>query len=263
MELSIVVPTLNEAASLATCLQSARQMGTDRLSLAQIIVADGGSTDATCEIAREAGARVVETTASRGAQLRAGVEATTGEVVLMLHADSRLPADAGEQLATALLDKNAQAGFFRQRIDAAGWRYRLVERGNAFRGRVLRLPYGDQAIFLRRDLLDQVGGVPSLPLMEDVALMRRVAKLTGPVELPGPLLVSPRRWQRHGLVRQTLRNWSLVLGYLAGVPVERLTQWYAPHVSPTTAKEADSSTVRATSQPAPSAGQRRSTRSPR
>ncbi len=261
MKLSIVVPTLNEAKNLAACLKSAEQAGTDRIALAEIVVADGGSSDVTCEIARRAGATVIQTVASRGAQLRAGIEATHGDVVLMLHADSRLPTDAGEQLAEALLDKKAQAGFFRQEIDAAGWRYRLIERGNAFRGRVLRLPYGDQAIFLRRDLLDRVGGVPSLPLMEDVTLMRRVSRLVRPEQLPGPLLVSPRRWQRHGLARQTLRNWSLVLAYFSGVSVDRLQKWYAPHVKKTPVKQADSSIARATPRPVPSASQRHSSHS--
>lgn len=223
----VVVPALNEAAEVAACVASARAIACDRLGVGRVVVADGGSADATVAEARGAGAEVVLAPAGRGAQLRAGVAATDADVVLMLHADNRLPPRGGRQLADAL-GAGARVGFFRQRIDAPGRRFRVIERGNAWRGRVLRLPYGDQAIFVERALLDRVGGVPDLPLMEDVALMQRVRRHARPVLLDGPIEVSARRWRENGVVRQTARNWALLAAFLLGVPAARLAPRYRP-----------------------------------
>lgn len=148
----------------------------------------------------------------------------------MLHADT-VPCPAmGVQLAEALADPAVGCGAFRQRIDASGLLYRWLEAGNAFRARRLRTPYGDQAIFVRSELLERVGGVPDLPLMEDVELMRRLREHTRPVLLDGPLTVSARRWRRRGVVRQTATNWALVLAYRCGVSPERLASWYGREV---------------------------------
>ena len=228
MKLSVVIPTLNEAAEITGCVESAWGAAGTRMSVAEVVVADGGSVDGGARLAEDAGAAVVLGRRGRGEQLRAGVEATTGDVVLMLHADCRLPRGAGDQIARAI-DRGARLGFFRQKIDAPGAAYRWLEYGNLWRGRLLRLPYGDQSIFLRRDLLEEVGGVPGLPLMEDVALMQRARRLARPAVLPGPLRVSARRWKRHGVVRQTLRNWSLLAAFTMGVPAERLVRRYAVH----------------------------------
>lgn len=226
MKLSIVIPTLEEEANLPATLAAVRELSPAWGGEIETLVVDAGSQDATARLAEEAGARVLQTTPGRGRQLRAGCEAATGEAVLLLHADT-VPCPAmGGQLAEALCDPAVGCGAFRQQIDARGVLYRWLEAGNAFRARRMRTPYGDQAIFVRRDLLERVGGVPDLPLMEDVELMRRLRKHTRPVLLDGPLKVSARRWRRHGVIRQTATNWALVMAFRCGVSPARLARWY-------------------------------------
>ena len=227
--LAVVIPVLNEAELVAASVASALGLSAQGLEVAEVVVSDGGSDDATRMEATKAGARVIDSPRGRGAQLRAAIEQTQADVILMLHADSRLDPAAAEQLATALSDKKTVCGAFRQQIDEQGAGYRLLEWGNALRVRLLGLPYGDQAIFVRRDALDSLGGVPDLPLLEDVALMQRLRWRGWPVLLPGPVVVSARRWRRHGLLRQPLRNWALLMAFTFGVPVKRLVKLYRPN----------------------------------
>jgi rSAM/selenodomain-associated transferase 2 len=232
IRVSVVIPALNESPRIARAVQSAWELAPSTaaaagVEVAEVIVVDGQSDDATAEIARHAGATVVQAARGRGTQLRAGVEASTGEVVVFLHADNRLGPNAGSALANALREERTLWGAFRQRIEAPGAVYRAIEWGNACRVSLLGLAYGDQAMFVRRDALDRVGGAPPLPLMEDVALSQRLRRLARPLLLPGPVYVSPRRWQRRGALLQTATNCLLVAKFLAGVPAERLAKEYA------------------------------------
>ena len=122
-----------------------------------------------------------------------------------------------------------QAGAFRQRIDAAGWLYRWLERGNAWRARRWARPLGDQGIFVRRGLFERIGGFPETALMEDVLLVRRIRQYSRPILLPGPIHISARRWQRHGVIRQTARNWLLLAAFGLGVNPDQLSAFYPPH----------------------------------
>ncbi|MEO1498303.1 MAG: TIGR04283 family arsenosugar biosynthesis glycosyltransferase [Planctomycetota bacterium] len=230
LRISVLTPTLNEERHIGGAVASAIEAAAD-----EVIVADGGSIDGTVRVARQAGAKVVSGERGRGSQLRLASQHATGEVLLVLHADNRLPPTAREQIERALSNRRVVCGAFRQRIDAEGWLYRWLERGNALRAHRLRLPYGDQGVFVRRETLEAIGGVPSLPLMEDVAMMQRLNRLINrrgdrsPVLLDGPLAVSARRWRQAGVVRQTLRNWSLLAAFVCGVSAERLAARYAPH----------------------------------
>lgn len=241
MKLSVLIPTLNEAERIVECLDSVQRLAAGWPGPLEVVVADGGSDDATRSMAASAGAIVVTCPPGRGNQLRLGANQSTGDVILMLHADTRLAAEASLQLAEALDDPQVGCGAFRQQIDAVGRRFRWLEAGNAFRVRRLGMPYGDQAIFVRRSLLEAVGGVPALPLMEDVALMRRLRKRAWPVLLPGPLLVSARRWEQNGVVRQTGQNWAFVVMYHLGVSPERLASWYRKTKTPSRDSQAVSS----------------------
>ncbi len=222
MKISVIIPTLNEAVRLPAAVSSARAGG-----CFEVIVGDGGSTDATTHVAGTLGCRVVTAPRGRGPQQNAAARIASGDVLLFLHADSRLPGDAAEQIRGAIARDGVQVGAFRQRIERPEWPYRILEVGNALRVRTLRLAYGDQAIFIRRDLFFALQGFPEWPLMEDVGLMQKLRRLGHrPVLLRGPVFVSARRWERCGIVRQTVRNWSLLAAFFCGVSPDRLARHY-------------------------------------
>lgn len=218
--ISVVIPTFNERDRIREAICSARAAGR-----CEVIVADGGSTDGTP--AEAAGAdRLLQAERGRSSQQNAGARVASGETLLFLHADCRLPANALAAVRAALEDRRVVAGCFRQRIDAAGLRFRLLERGNALRVRALKWAYGDQGIFVRREAFEDVGGFPPLPLMEDLYLMKRLKRRGSVVLLPERIVVSARRWRTHGFVRQTAKNWTLLALAHLGVSPERLARWY-------------------------------------
>jgi rSAM/selenodomain-associated transferase 2 len=197
--LSIVVPTLNEAATLGRCLDAARACGRVR----EIIVADGGSTDGTLAIAQTAGAAVVAAGKGRGGQLRAGAARATGDVLLFLHADSILKPDAGERVVRNLERNPAAAGgCLGMRFEEGGWVRRVIAALNNGRAALTGIGFGDQAQFVRRNALERIGGFPGLMLMEDVELSLRLKRIGRPLYLPGGVVVSGRRWQARGSIRR-------------------------------------------------------------
>ena len=221
LRISVIIPTLNEEEGLPqllTALQS--QPGLE------IIVVDGGSADRTVACAQRHGILVATTAAGRGTQLQRGAELASGEVLLFLHADTLLPADFAAQVHGTLARPHTAAGAFRLRIDAPGRGYRCLEWGANLRARLLELPYGDQAIFVRRQLLRQAGGVPAQPILEDVALVRRLQHLGRIRIAPATVITSARRWQRLGLVCTTVRNQLMLLGAACGVPLPTLYRFY-------------------------------------
>lgn len=222
MQLSVVIPTLDEASCIARTIRSAWG-----LRPIEVIVSDGHSSDGTCDIARTEGAVVVESERGRGTQLNVGVQRAAGDVLLFLHSDTWLLPTSRGQMDAALADDRIVGGAFRQQIENPRLIFRWLERGNALRVRWLRLPYGDQGIFLRRSAFDALGGFPDVRLMEDVLLMREIRRRNWPIRLlDGPIHVDPRRWIERGVVRQTLRNWCLLAGLQLGVPPNRLADWY-------------------------------------
>ncbi len=226
-ELSVVVPTLNEAATLPRLLGD---LGVLRVPY-EIVVADGGSVDGTVGVARTAGARVVRAPRGRASQLNAGAQASSGHWLCFLHADVRVPPAAREALERTLSRDDAVAAVWGFRIDASGFWARFMELGTRIRDRVGGLPYGDQGLLLRRRLFQQVGGYPDTPIMEDVAMVRALSRRVRVERLGAPLVVSPRRWRREGPYRTWLRNGLLVTAYLAGVSPTRLARWYRPEAS--------------------------------
>lgn len=218
-DISIVIPTLNEQTSVGIAIESAIDAGGG-----EIIVADGGSTDRTLSVARDAGAsKIVHSFPGRGIQQNAGAAVATRDVILFLHADNRLGADCLMQIAAA---GDFVWGCFHHRIDSPRRRFRSIEYGNGLRVRWSAMAFGDQAIFVRTSVFRQQGGFPEIPLMEDVELSRRLRRLRRPRLLPGPITISPRRWEKHGVVRQTLTNWSIQLAHAVGTSPEKLSRWY-------------------------------------
>ena len=209
--LSVVIPALNEAPHVGRAVESAFAAGAG-----EVIVSDGGSSDRTVAIARELGAIVVETASGRGPQQNAGAAAASGQTLLFLHADSWLE---------GRVEASSGWGCLTQRIDATGHRWRILERGNNWRGRRGR-PYGDQAIWCSRSLFDRVGGFPDWPLFEDVAMADRLRAIESGRQLAAVVVTSPRRWQQTGIVRQTVLNRGLLAAFRLGVSPQRLAKWY-------------------------------------
>lgn len=225
--LSVVIPTLDEAARLPALLADLEALGD-----VEVVVADGGSGDGTPERAREAGARVVRAPRGRGRQLRAGAEAAAGEWLLFLHADARLSPAAAAAVASFLADAGPErAAYFRFAVAARGWPWRLLEAGQRLRERMTGLVYGDQGLLVHRTLYRTAGGHPAWPLMEDVAVVDRIRRAGGLERLDVPLPTSPRRYHREGPL-VPLRN-ALLLGlFRLGADPARLARWYGPPGDP-------------------------------
>ncbi len=220
MSVSVIVPTLNEEGCLAETLRAVRRQGPR-----EIIVADGGSTDGTRWAAAGAD-QFLDAPRGRAAQMNAGAARASGDVLLFLHADCR-PEDGALAEAERLLRRpGVAAGCFRMRVAAEGPLYRLIDACATARVRLTGLVYGDQGLFVRREVFRRAGGFPPLRLMEDVFFSRALRRLGRVVVAPRRLLVSPRRWQRAGLVRQTLRNWTLTALAAGGVHPDRLAAFY-------------------------------------
>jgi len=218
------VPALNEAASLPGLLADLRGL----VPVPEVIVVDGGSSDATCSVARELGARVLPAPRGRGSQLRIGAAAANAPLLCFLHADVRLDPPALREIERLAESRPAGAYAFRLAIDRAGLAYRIVEWGANVRSGWGGLPYGDQGLLIRREDYDAAGGYPPVPLMEDVALVRALRRTTRIRMLPAVVRVSARRWERDGVIQGTWANWRLLLAYLRGVPPERLALCYRP-----------------------------------
>jgi len=225
--ISVIIPALNEAACIARAIQAAWVAGAD-----EVIVVDGQSQDTTPEIARLHGATVLSSPAGRAIQQNSGAAMARGNVLLFMHGDNWLDPDAGRQIRACLDDPKTLGGAFQQHIEAPGRLYRLLEWGNAARVRWRGMAYGDQAIFMRRETFERLNHFSPVKLMEDVLLMRSFRKLAQPVLLPGPVHVHPRRWQQHGVIIQTLRNWSLRLAHAAGFSPDQLAHFYPVHKVP-------------------------------
>ena len=219
MELSAIIPTLNEAETLAATLE-AMPPG------AELIVSDGGSADETVSIAERHGARVVTGERGRALQMNRGAKAAAGDVLLFVHADCVLGPDTRDEVVHALEDSQTVGGAFRLRIRDASWGLKLIAATANFRARHLGTSYGDQGLFVRRSAFDQVGGYPELPFMEDVALVRKLGKMGKLVQLNAPITTGRRHWQKLGPLATTLLNWSVVLLYTIGVPAGILAPYY-------------------------------------
>lgn len=216
MKISVVIPTLDEAARIAGAVESATAPGVE------VVVVDGGSRDATVRLARDAGARVLACARGRARQLRMGSEASTGEAILFLHADTRLERGWPERVAYALSDPDCAGGAFRLRFAERGLRARSIEWGVAIRVALFGLPYGDQALFVRRSVLEQMGGLPIVPMMEDLDLVRAI-KRAGRLRIADArATTSARRYVETGALRTVARHQLALLGWWLGWDRERL-----------------------------------------
>jgi len=219
--ISVIIPTLNEAAHLADTIRSARQGNP-----LEILVVDGGSGDGTTEIARQNAARVLLSTPGRARQMNTGAAVASGDILLFLHADTILPERYPQHVCRVLADGRTACGAFRFRIVGDFPGKRFVEAMTAFRSRCLAMPYGDQSLFLRRNDFVRLGGFKDLAIMEDYDFVLRARRLGCLALTEAAVLTSARRWQRLGVLRTTIVNQIMIAGYRLGVSPERLAAFY-------------------------------------
>lgn len=220
---SVVLPVLNEAERLPATLESTRV-----LPGSEVIVVDGGSRDGSRDVARQFGCRLLDAPRGRAVQMNAGADVARGEVLLFLHADCRLPPDAGPALRQALGDDRVGWGAFRHRIDSPRLSLRVIAAADNVRAGWLRRPFGDQAIFVRRTLFQEVGGYPDVPLLEDLGLARKLRRAARFRLADAVVLSDSRRWERHGVLRVTVTNSLILLGAALRLPMSWLARLYYP-----------------------------------
>lgn len=225
--LTIVVPVLNEAAIIAAALRALAPL---RARGAEIIVADGGSHDGTAQLAGPFADRVITVPRGRGPPMNAGAALGTGDALLFLHADTALPVRA-DRLIDAALARRAW-GRFDLRIAGRHPLLIVIARMINWRSRLTGIATGDQAIFVSRKAFEAVGGFPDLPLMEDIAISRRLKRLCRPYCIAAPAVTSGRRWEHNGVIRTILLMWRLRLSYYLGVEPALLAELYDAPRSP-------------------------------
>lgn len=219
--LSVIIPVLNEAEHLRATLHEVQQAIPK-----EIIVVDGGSQDQTLALVKSfSTVKVVSTFPGRAHQMNVGAQLATGEILLFLHGDTRLPKKYLEQVQT-ILTSDVVAGAFELKINSSLRGLRLVERLVNWRSRYLQLPYGDQALFLRAALFRDLGGFKELPIMEDFELVSRLKKRGKIAIASTAVITSGRRWQKYGVWRTTLMNQVIIIAYRLGVAPSRLARWY-------------------------------------
>ncbi len=221
--LSIIIPVFNEGEGIAATLDALADL---RALGVEVIVVDGGSRDATIQRARLRADRVISAPRGRAAQMNAGAEKASGGVLLFLHADTRLPADTDHVLIKGLERSGRAWGRFDVKIEGrhllllvVGWLMNL-------RSRVTGIATGDQAIFVKRDAFRQVGGFPTIELMEDIALCKRLKRVSRPICLRERVVTSGRRWEEHGVLRTMFLMWRLRLAYFFGADPAELARQY-------------------------------------
>ncbi|MGZ8395528.1 MAG: TIGR04283 family arsenosugar biosynthesis glycosyltransferase [Rhodoplanes sp.] len=223
MRLSIIIPVLDEEAEIAHVLAALAPL---RSRGVETIVVEGGSRDRTVALAAPLADRVITAPRGRAVQMNTGAVAATGDVLLFLHADTRLPAEADRLVLDGLARSGRQWGRFDVRISGRHPLLRVVAALMNIRSRLTGIATGDQAMFVRRDLFERVGGFPAIPLMEDVAFSRAAKRVGEPLCLSPRAITSGRRWEQRGVMRTILLMWRLRLAYSLGAAPARLAHLY-------------------------------------
>ena len=220
--ISIIIPVLNEAKIIQKTL-----LNVENQAEVEIIVLDGGSRDNTVELAQQMGVKVFTSpSVGRANQMNFGANLAQGEILLFLHADTLLPKDYPTIVRQTLAQPQTIAGAFSLKIDGKEKGLRLIEMLVNLRSHFFSLPYGDQAIFLKTSVFQQIGGFPNLPIMEDFELILRLRK-QGKIKIASaPVITSARRWQKLGMFKTTLINQLIIIGYFLRVPPTKLRQFY-------------------------------------
>ena len=219
--ISVIIPTLNEANAIEATISNLK-----KYRQTEIIIVDGGSQDRTVAIAKSMGVRVMTSEASKAIQMNTGAAEAIGDVLLFLHADTRLPQNFENCVLAALNRDEICAGAFSLGIDSNAGSLRLIEHVANWRSRFFQMPYGDQALFVSRNLFHEIGGYPDYPIMEDFELVRRLKRKGKIAILPESVQTSPRRWLNYGISKTWLLNQFIVVAYYLGISPQRLSRWY-------------------------------------
>lgn len=219
--ISIIIPVLNEAATIATTLEQALTQKGDY----EVIVVDGDSSDGTMAIAGRY-ARVLSSQRGRAWQMNRGAAEARGDILLFLHADTRLPSGAIATVEQALDDPQVVGGRFKVSLSQSGWAYRLVAFSINLRDYLFRGFTGDQAIFIRAEVFRALGGFAEVPLMEDLDLSQRMCRMGKVVRIPQSVVTSSRRWEKDGVFKTIVLMWMLRLLFVLGFPASSLSRFY-------------------------------------
>lgn len=231
MTISVIIPTLNEERTIMAALAHTAALGFDEL-----IVVDGGSLDQTLALVEsyrsrtqspaQSPVRLMTAPCGRARQMNEGVKASSGEILLFLHADTQLPDDAKAMIQTALIDQRIVGGRFDVRFDRPSMWGTIISRMMNWRSRLSGVATGDQALFVRRHIFEQIGGFADMPLMEDIDFSRRLKRKGATAALTATVSTSFRRWEQHGPLRTILLMWALRFLYWIGVRSHTLSRWY-------------------------------------
>jgi rSAM/selenodomain-associated transferase 2 len=231
MPISVIIPTLNEERVIVRTLAHTASLGFNEL-----IVVDGGSLDRTPALVESCRLRVqsssrspiqwVAASCGRARQMNEGAKASDGEVLLFLHADTQLPDEAKTMIETALADRQMAGGWFDVRFDSPSMWGTIISKLMNWRSRLSGIATGDQALFVRRHIFEQIGGFADMPLMEDIDFSRRLKRTGATAALPATVTTSFRRWERHGPLHTIVLMWTLRLLFWIGVNPHRLKNYY-------------------------------------
>jgi rSAM/selenodomain-associated transferase 2 len=231
MPISVIIPTLNEERTIIATLAHTAALGFDEL-----IVVDGGSLDQTPVLVEsyrrvtqspaQSPVRLVSAPCGRARQMNEGAKASRGEILLFLHADTQLPGEAKTMIDTTLADQRMVGGRFDVRFDSPSMWGTVISKMMNWRSRLSGLATGDQALFVRRPIFEQMGGFADMPLMEDIDFSRRLKRKGATAALTATVTISFRRWERHGPLRTILLMWALRFLYWIGISPSHLVEWY-------------------------------------
>lgn len=222
---SIIIPVLNEAPLINGIIDHLHSLEGDETK--EIIIVDGDPEGLTLKAISHDDVRQLKSSRGRWIQMNEGAKNAKGNMLLFLHADTELPLDAMRLIATAMKDKRYVAGAFDLGIKSERFVFRAIESAVSLRSRITRIPFGDQAIFVRKNYFDEIGGYKDIPIMEDVEIMERIKKRGDKIFIiPQKVHTSSRRWEQEGILHCTLRNWFLQILYLLRISPHRLSQFY-------------------------------------
>ncbi|MEK7484912.1 MAG: TIGR04283 family arsenosugar biosynthesis glycosyltransferase [Planctomycetota bacterium] len=224
---SVIIPTWNEAQDLPDCLQRLSEQNCPDF---EVIVCDAGSHDQTLSIAHDFGCKILNGVQGRSLQMNQGAKLATGEILLFLHADTKLSKEALQSIRELMFRfPKVPAGAFYVEIDAPGWLFWCITKASNLRSRLTEYPYGDQGIFVKRSIFQENGGFPEVRLFEEVLFFRKIRALgrIGLIRKP-QIQISARRWIEEGIGYTVLRNTLLTFGFYLGVNPNSLAQFYQP-----------------------------------